>query len=237
MSALSLLLVHAALLGRLTAPYAFEVGETLRYDAKLGYFPIGQAAISVARLDKERGVESFVFTMAGQGGPPGWRVRYDLTSWVDKRRFNSLRFHRRLEQGGKVDEQDYTLVPDSARYRQAGVPRDWVAPSEPLDELAFLYFLRTVPLQPGRSYSFSRYFRTGYNPVQVEVTGRESVPLLNETVPCLALRVTSRGMVMRVWLTDDRRRLPAQLEIPMQFGVVSLQVVAVSKAVEGTAAE
>jgi hypothetical protein len=201
------------------------VGETLRYDAKLGYFPVGQATISVARLAKERGIESFVFAMAGQGGPPGWRVRYDLTSWVDKRRFNSLRFHRRLEQGGKVDEQEYILVPDSARYRQVGVPRDWVAPSEPLDELAFLYYLRTVQLQPGRSYSFSRYFRTGYNPVQVEVTGRESVPLLNETVPCLALRVTSRGMVMRVWLTDDRRRLPAQLEIPMQFGVVSLQLV------------
>ena len=224
MSAMSVLLVHLALLGRLADPYAFEVGETLSFEAKLGYFPVGEATISVARLAKERGVKSFVFTMAGQGGPPGLRLRYDLTSWVDSRRFHSLRFHRRLEQAGKVEEQDYTILPDSGRYRQTGVPRDWVAPPQPLDELAFLYFLRTVSLQPGRSYSFSRYFRNGYNPVQVEVTGRESVALPDGAVRCLALQVTARGVVMRLWLTDDRRRLPAQMEVPMPFGEVTLQL-------------
>jgi hypothetical protein len=228
-----LLLTHAALLGRLAAPYPFAVGETLRYDAKLGYLPVGTATISVARLAKERGVEAFVFTMAGQGGPPGWRVGYDLTSSVDSRRFNSLRFHRRLEQGGKVQENEYIIVPDSARYRQAGNQGDWVAPREPLDELAFLYFLRTVPLQTGRSYSFDRYFMTGYNPIQVEVTGRESVALPDGPVPCLALRVTTRGMVTRVWLTDDARRLPVQLEVPLQFGKVELQLVGSSKRVGG----
>ena len=217
-----LLLTHAALLGRLAAPYPFAVGETLRYDAKLGYLPVGTATISVARLAKERGVEAFVFTMAGQGGPPGWRVGYDLTSSVDSRRFNSLRFHRRLEQGGKVQEHEYIIVPDSSRYHRVGGPGAWVAPSEPLDELAFLYFLRTVPLKTGQSYNFDRYFMTGYNPIQVEVTGRESVALPDGPVPCLALRVTTRGMVTRVWLTDDARRLPAQLEVPLQFGVVSL---------------
>jgi Protein of unknown function (DUF3108) len=224
MSTLSLLLVHAALLGRLAGPYAFEVGETLNYEAKLGYFPIGQATISVARLARERGIQSFVFTMTGQGGPPGLRVRYDLTSWVDTQRFNSLRFHRRLEQAGKLEEHEYTILPDSGRYRQAGVPRDWVAPSQPLDELAFLYFLRTVSLKPGRSYTFSRYFRNGYNPVQVEVTGKESVTLPDGAVRCLALRVTARGMVMRLWLTDDRLRLPAQMEVPLPYGTVTLQL-------------
>jgi Protein of unknown function (DUF3108) len=219
---MSPLLVHVALVARLAGPDAFNVGETLNYEAKLGYFPVGQATISVARLASERGVQSFVFTMTGQGGPPGLRLRYDLTSWVDRQRFNSLRFHRRLEQAGKVEEQEYIILPDSARYRQAGVPRDWVAPSKPLDELAFLYFLRTLTLQPGRSYSLSRYFRNGYNPVQVEVTGRESVALPEGAVQCLALRVTSRGLVMRLWLTDDPRRLPAQMEVPMPFGVVSL---------------
>ncbi|HEU4680437.1 MAG TPA: DUF3108 domain-containing protein [Gemmatimonadales bacterium] len=210
------------MLGRLVSPYPFAVGETLQYNAKLGYFPVGTATISVTRLARERGLEAFVFTMAGQGGPPGWRVRYDLTSSVDSRRFNSLRFHRRLEQAGKVEEHEYVIVPDSARYRQAGKQGDWVAPREPLDELAFLYFLRTVRLETGRSYSFDRYFMTGYNPIQVEVTGRESVALPDGAVPCLALRVTTRGVATRVWLTDDARRLPAQLEVPLQFGAVTL---------------
>jgi hypothetical protein len=224
------LIVHAALLARLAAPYPFSVGETLRYEAKLGYFPVGEATVSVTRVARERGTEAFVFAAAGQGGPPGWRVRYDMTSWVGTGQFHSLRFRQRLEQAGKIEEHGYIIVPDSARYREEGVPGDWVAPSEPLDELAFLYYLRTAPLRVGRSYSLPRYFKTGYNPIQVTVVGRESLPLPSgASASCLAIRVTSRGTTMRVWLTDDERRLPAQMEIPLPFGSVTLSLAAIGK--------
>jgi hypothetical protein len=101
-----------------------------------------------------------------------------------------------------------------------------VAPSDPLDELAFLYYLRAAPLQVGRTYRLERYFKTGYNPVEVSVTGREPVPMPGgKTASCLAVKVTSRGTSMRVWFTDDKHRLPAQLEIPFPFGSVVLSLV------------
>jgi len=188
---------------------------------------VGTATISVSRTAQERGTAALVFTMAGEGGPPGWRVRYDLTSWVDSRRFNSLRFHRKLVQGGKVDEHEYLIIPDSSRYQQVGVTGAWMAPPDPLDELAFLYFLRSAPLQAGRSYTYSRYFKTGYNPIQVTVgLERENVALPDgKTVPALAVQVASKGMVMKVWFTDDTNRLPVQLEVPLPFGVVELRLV------------
>jgi hypothetical protein len=220
------LLAQVALLTRLAAPYPFAVGETLRYEAKLGYFSVGTASVSVTRLVRERGAEAFEFAMTGQGGPPGWRVSYDLTSRVGTTRFHSLRFHRKLVQRGKVDEHGYVIIPDSARYREDGVPGDWVTPSEPLDELAFLYYLRTAPLQVGKSYRLERYFKTGYNPVDVTVAGREEVAMPGGgTASCLVVRVTSRGETMQVLLTDDKRRLPAELEIPLPFGSVTLSLV------------
>jgi hypothetical protein len=226
MMPLAQLLVHAALLARLAAPYPFAVGETLRYDAKLGYFPVGTASVSVSRMATERGTRAFVFDGTGEGGPPGFRVRYDLTSWVGAGSFNSLRFHRRLEQGGKVDDQAYVILPDSARYRQEGVPGDWVAPTNPLDELAFLYYLRSAALKVGRTYNYVRYFKTGYNPIQVSVTGREPIPMPDgSNASCLAVRVMARGTTMQVWFTDDARRLPAQLVLPLPFGSVTLSLV------------
>jgi hypothetical protein len=220
------LLTQAALLARLAAPYPFTVGETLRYEAKLGYFSVGTASVTVTRMVRERGAEAFEFAMTGRGGPPGWRVAYDLTSRVGTARFHSLRFHRKLVQGGKVDEHAYVIVPDSARYREEGVPGDWVAPSEPLDELAFLYYLRSAGLKVGESYSLDRYFKSGYNPVGVTVTGKESVAVTGGgTQPCLAVRVTSRGTSMLVWFSDDKRRLPVQLELPLPFGSVTLSLV------------
>jgi hypothetical protein len=100
-----------------------------------------------------------------------------------------------------------------------------VTPSDPLDELAFLYYLRSAPLEVGQSYSLERYFKTGYNPIQVTVEGKESIPLAGRSASCLAVRVTARGSTMRVWFTDDKRRLPAQLELPLPFGSVTLTLV------------
>ena len=95
-----------------------------------------------------------------------------------------------------------------------------------LDELAFLYYLRSAPLEVGQSYSLDRYFKSGYNPVGVTVTGKESVPTPDGgTRPCLAVRVTSRGTSMQVWFSDDKRRLPVQLELPLPFGSVTLSLV------------
>src|SRR5689334_6719007 len=76
------LLAQVALLARLASPYPFTVGETLRYEARLGYFPVGTAEVSVTRMVEERGNQAFEFAMAGEGGPPGWRVSYNLTSHV-----------------------------------------------------------------------------------------------------------------------------------------------------------
>jgi uncharacterized protein DUF3108 len=221
----SVLIAHVALLTGLTGSYPFKVGETLTYDARLGYFPVGTATARVTRMAKERGAEAFVFALTGEGGPPGIRVRYELTSWVGTSRFASLRFHRKVVQGGKVDEERYEIVPDSSRYRLEGGTQDWVAPRDALDELAFLYYLRTVPLQPGKSFTVARYFKDGYNPIQVKVTGRRQVTLPDgRAVPALAVEVTSRNTTMGVRLTDDAQRLPVEIDLPLPYGSVSLEL-------------
>jgi hypothetical protein len=217
------LLAHAGLLARLAAPYPFAVGETLTYDAMLGVFPIGTASVTVSRMTRERGKRAFVFAATGDGGPPGIRVRYELTSWVGTERFASLRFHRKAVQGSRVDEQRYQIVPDSGRFREEGGSRDWAAPRDALDELAFLYYLRTIPLEVGKSYSIPRYFRTGYNPIQVRVLGQVERQLFDgRTLPCLDVEVTSRGSTMGVRLSNDKHRLPVDLDLPLPYGSVTL---------------
>ena len=220
-----ILLAQTALLARLTSPFPFAVGETLQYEATLGVFPIGTASVTVTAKTRERGKEAFVFSATGQGGPPGIRARYDLKSWVGTGPFNSLRFDRRLVQGNSVQEEHYQIIPDSSRYRVEGQPQEWVAPSNPLDELAFLYYLRTMPMKVGETYRLSRYFKTGYNPIQVSVVSRGSVRLPSgASVPVLVVEVSSRGTIVGVRFTDDARRLPVQLDLPLPYGSVTLEL-------------
>lgn len=221
----STLLFQGVLMARLAAPYPFAVGERLEYEAKIGLLPVGTAMMTVNPMTQERGREAFVFAATGEGRPLGLRVGAQLTSWVGAQQFNSLRFRRRIVQGTTVDDAQFQIVPDSSRYRQVGIPQDWAAPADPLDELAFLYYLRTMPLKLGASYSIPRYFRTGYNPILVQVVGRDVRTLPDgSTAPALTLDITSRGMRMSVTLTDDRRRLPVELELPLPFGQVTLEL-------------
>ena len=209
--------------------YPFKVGETLRYTATLGYLPIGEASLAVTGLARERGAETFVLAANGEGGPPGLGVSYQLTSWVGTEQFTSRKFYRRITQAGRVSDERFVILPDSGRVRQEGRPEVWGTTAEPLDELAFLYFLRTIPLQVGRSYAWSRYFHTGYNPIRAQVLRRESLSLPDgRTVPCLVIRLTARAASSEVWLSDDPNRLPVQLRGQLPFGQVTLRLTEVS---------
>jgi hypothetical protein len=217
------LLAALVLLGARGAAVPFPVGETLEYDARVGVIPAGSATTRVVRTDVVRGQPVYVFTMRGGGGPAGLGTSYAMTSWTGQDPFTSRRFDRRVVLAGRAEEHHFEIVPDSLRYRESGGGRDWVTPAAPLDELALLYYLRTLPLRPGERRALRGYFRNGYNPVVVSVGGRESVTLgSGQAVSCLALTITSAGTTSRVWLTDDARRLPAQLDLPLSFGRVRL---------------
>ena len=46
---------------------------------------------------------------------------------------------------------------------------------DPLDDGSFLYFIRTLPLTVGETYSFDRYFRPDRNPVTIKVLRKEHI--------------------------------------------------------------
>ncbi len=90
----------------------------------------------------------------------------------------------------------------------------------PLDDAAFFYFVRTVPLEVGKRYEFQRYFRPDRNPVVLEVLGRDTLDLPAGRFATIVVRpvIQGRGILEeakepRMWLTDDERRLMVQLKL------------------------
>jgi hypothetical protein len=205
------------------ADWPFAVGETLHYEARLGYFPAGTADIQVVRTASMRGKPSVVFTLNAAGGPPGLKSSWALTSWVESSKFASLQFHRHMDLAGRVTDEQWQILPDSARYRLAGSDQEFMAPAQPMDELALLYYIRTLPLAPGQSRSLRGYFRNGFNPVTVSVLGKEIVKVgSGASVRCLHLSVAAAGRSSELWLTDDAKRIPARATVPLPIGSATL---------------
>jgi hypothetical protein len=212
--------------------YPFAVGETLTYSAKLGMLTLGSGTLQVAAMDSVRGVETFRLRFRLQGKTIFYSLDDVLESWVATREFASHRFVQDFLENDKPKHRTFEIFPDSGFYRETGRDTTFASPREPLDDAAFFYFIRITPLEVGKTYRYDRYFRKEKNPVTIEVVKREKMELPDGSkVECLVLHpvIDTKGMFSkrsdtRIWLTDDRRRLPVQIRSKFPFGTITLRL-------------
>ena len=219
--------------GAATAPMVpFLVGERLSYGAKYGVFSVGSAAMEVMGIDTVRGVETVHIRFRISGGALWYHLDQTIESWVGRYDFRSRRFSTVQDERDKHRERRYDIYPDSGFYREAGRDTTFATVPDPLDDAAFLYFIRTVPLEVGKKYEFARYFRPDRNPVIVEVLGRERVSVAGKKWRALVVRPRipqARGIFAeksetRIWLSDDAQRLVLAIQSNFSFGQVTLKL-------------
>ncbi|HEX6643899.1 MAG TPA: DUF3108 domain-containing protein [Gemmatimonadales bacterium] len=216
-------LVAASLVTGPAATHGPFAAETLRYEASLGIIPAGTATLRASETVDGRGRRLSLLTLEAAGGRGALSASARMTSWAGGAPFVSHRFHRQTELRGRRTDDRYRIEADSGLYRIEGKDGAWVTPDRPLDELAMLYYLRTLDLAPGQDFILRGYFRNGYNPVRVRVVGRERVELgSGAEVSCLRLEVSAAGLSSDVWLTDDAKRIPARLRVPTPIGRVAM---------------
>jgi uncharacterized protein DUF3108/glycosyl transferase family 2 len=210
----------------------FAVGERLVYGARYGPFSVGTATMQVAGIDTVRGVETVHFVFLIDGGALWYHIHQNLESWVGRRDFHSRRFLNQTEEKGKSWERKFDIYPDSGFYREVGRDTTMQTVPDPLDDAAFLYWIRTVPLEVGKRYEYQRYFRPERNPVIVEVLKRERVGAAGRKWNTIVVRprIPNGGGIFaekadaRMWLSDDSLRVMIGLQSNFSFGQVTLKL-------------
>ncbi len=206
----------------------FSRGERLTYDVKFGFLPVGHGAMLLAGIDTVRGHVAWraIFTISG--GTLFFKVRDSTESWFDTASLSSLRFVQRLREGRYHADRDFHIYPERATYSRNDKPE---VPSvrQPLDEVSFLYFLRTVPLEVGHNYRFERYFQPEGNPIIIRVLRRERVTVPAGTFNAIVIQpqITTQGIFSEkgraeVWLADDSTRILLQMKSRLSFGSLNL---------------
>ncbi len=219
-------------IGAVASAVPFPVGERLVYQAKFGLFNVGTATMEVAGLDTVRGTETVHLVFSISGGALWYHIEQKLESWVGRGDFRSRRFWNRTDEKGKTWERKFEIYPDSGFYREAGRDTTVATVPEPLDDAAFLYWIRTVPLEKGKRYTYDRYFRPERNPVIVEVLKRERVSVAGKKWDAIVIRprIPNGGGIFaeradaRMWLSDDDRRVMLALQSTFSFGQVTMKL-------------
>ena len=227
--ALATLLQPAIVVSDVAAP-PIRIGERLRYAVRLSAVNLrGHGAMWVDGPAIVRGTETYVlhFGFDARLGPV--KVSDTTESWLDPRRMASLRFAKRERHPFSSHDEDVALFPEEKRWSAADGRSGETITAEPLDELSFIYFLRTVPLVADSVYRFDRHFDAARNPTTVRVLRRESVTVGAGSFDAVLVEMRVRDParyrgegVIRIHFSDDARRLPLRIESTMPVAGTAL---------------
>jgi hypothetical protein len=210
-------------------PVPYAVGERMDYDVSFGKLHVGSASMEVIGVDEIRGRDAWHTIYQVHGGLRFvYNVDDTFESWIDRRTGNSLRFKQNLNEGRRDMERLFEIYPNRSLYSENGDSlRASVA--NPLDDGSFLYFLRTIPLVVGQTYTFERYFRPDRNPVTIKVLRKERIEVPAGAFDAIVVQpmINTKGIFSEnghaeVWLSDDPRHVMLMLKSGLSFGSINL---------------
>lgn len=199
----------------MAAAVPFGPGEAMEYQVKLGIFSVGQGTMNVVGIDTVRGRPTYQLEWRVAGGIPLARIDDKFQSWLDTRTLVSRRFIQDIHEVDYEKLRHYEFFPEERRYEMREGGEDGPMPtSMPLDDIAFVYYARTLPLEVGQTYSLNRYFKESGNPVVIRVLRRDRIEVPAGTFNTIVIQpviqtdgLFGEGGEAEIHFTDDERRL------------------------------
>ena len=208
----------------------FGAGERMEYVAKYGFQNIGRGSMEVVGVGDLRGRPAVHTNFRLKGRLLFFSANYMLESWVDQANFTSMRFTQDNDEDTSDKDKVYEIFGERQTYSVNNGPELPSVP-DPLDEGALLYFVRTMDLEVGKTYTLNRYFRPDRNPVIVKVLRKETVKVpagkFNTIVvqPIIKSKgIFSEGGKAEIWLSDDKDRVMVQMRVRVKVTTISLQL-------------
>lgn len=171
-----LLFAASAVSGAQAPAWPFAVGESLEYQVR------------VSRLGDVGTGRMWVEGPAQIGDVASWRLRFELdagkgpirgsdrtSSWIDPRTLTTLRFEKRERHLLSRSEERVIIDRPMRQWIDEEGGSGDLATDAPLDELSFMYFLRTLPLDRDTTMRFDRHFDAARNPTIVRVLGTDTL--------------------------------------------------------------
>jgi hypothetical protein len=217
-------LLECAMLARAGAQRTelpFDIGERLRYRVTLGRLgAVGDGEMSVDGPEAVRGTETLVLRSRISARVGFVRTTERAQSWIDPTRMTALRYLKRTHGAlTRDDEQQVELFPEQRRWEDQRGHSGESPTSTPLDELSFIYYLRTLPLDADTTNAVVRHYDAARNPIAVRVVGRDTVRTSAGTFPTIIVEMRVKDPrryggegVIRLRLSDDAFRYPVRIE-------------------------
>ena len=197
----------------------FAPGERLIFAGRVHTAVSGGGALWVEGPVELRGTSTWLLhsDMEGRVGP--LRATDRNASWLDPVRMTALRYTSRERHIVSKHDDAVDIFAGEKRWRAENGAEGVTATSAPLDELSFLYFVRTLPLASDTTMAVARHYDPARNPTVLTVRGREEIQVGAGRFRAILVEMRVRDPrrykgegVIRIHLSDDACRLILRLD-------------------------
>jgi hypothetical protein len=207
----------------------FGVGEEMVFSVQYGIVTAGEATLEVRNIATIDGTPCYYIVSDARTNDVFsvfYRVRDRFVSLMDTTDLVSLRYQKNLREG--KHKNDRSVVFDQRRHKAYYEEKEIPIAPRTQDVLSALYYVRTLPLRVGQSIAIANHTDGRNYPLVVRVLSEDRVTVEAGTFDCLVVEpllrypgvFTQKGR-MRVWLTNDRYKIPVLVKSKVIIGEVS----------------
>lgn len=223
---------------------AFEPGEIYNFVVTWGLIKGGNSSLSVEEMETMNGRPTYhIVSDANSSGVVDafYHVQDRNEAWLDASSLLTIRYEKHIHEGKyRIDETDQLDQPlhryvvhsyriDKNRYesKQGNLPPDI------MDVLGSLYYVRTLPMAVGQSYTIDVFNGEKVWPLVVKIAKREKVKVPAGKFDCFLVEpflrepgiFVAKGKKLEVWMTADARHMPVRMRSEVFIGHVSAELV------------
>jgi len=221
--------------------FEFPHGQTLHYIGEYRFWNAGIATLKVERL----GTQEHVSGTADSTGVVAllFRVQDRFDSFFDAAKLCSYKLSKHTEEGshrrdtvitydysrGKAILEEKNLKDNQQKRTENDIPGCVT------DVLSGIFYVASLPLQQGATYTFPLNDGGKTVTVQAHVEGKEQIKTPAGTFQTVRVGpegdsgiLKNRGRVW-IWYTDDAQHLPVQMRAKLFWGTLTVYLASVNK--------
>lgn len=211
---------------------AFGLGEHLKFDITYGFITAGYATMSVDKLIEFENRPCYrIVTTANSNSffSSFYNVDDRVESIIDAIGLFSWRFEKNLKEGKYRAIRKFSF--DQRNHKAEYNNDTTTVPPYVQDALSVFYFVRTQDLKVGESVFVDHYNDGKLYPMEIKVLKKETITVPAGTFECLVIEplMQSVGVFkhegkLKVWLTNDRLRLPVLMKSKVLVGSIAAEL-------------
>ena len=223
---------------------AFVAGEVLTFRLHYGIINAGTATLEVnSAVDSISKKNCYRVTgLARTAKSFDWifRVRDSYESIIDANTLLPYQFNRKIEEG-KYRKEEHVRFDHIKGTAVNNKDETYTVPKDVQDIISFFYYVRTLNFEHapvGEIFPIMGFLDNKVTPLNVKFMGREIVKSDLGKISCIMLepqlkdgKVMKEGENMRVWLSDDKNKIPVRVQASILVGALNMDITGVKNLV------